>query len=84
VARASIWSPTPSKRLRTRRWHAADPPSGAGAGKALWLFRDDYSSVWDCATSGHCSNAGKPSLADLFDEDMLGDDLEAWLPTRIC
>ncbi len=23
--------------------------------------------------------AGRPSLAELFDEDMLGDDLEAWL-----
>ena len=26
-----------------------------------------------------CSRRGKPSLGELFDEDMLGDDLDAWL-----
>ena len=31
------------------------------------------------ATSAALFAAGKPSLARLFDEDMLGDDLEAWL-----
>jgi ATP-dependent Lhr-like helicase len=35
--------------------------------------------------SGRCRDLGemfverRPSLAELFDEDMLGDDLEAWM-----
>jgi hypothetical protein len=32
-----------------------------------------------CATWGRCFGAASSTLSGLFDEDMLGDDLEAWL-----
>jgi ATP-dependent Lhr-like helicase len=35
--------------------------------------------VWCAADIGARVARGEPSLAALFDEDMLGDDLEAWL-----
>jgi ATP-dependent Lhr-like helicase len=35
--------------------------------------------VWALRDLGALFEAGKPSLQNLFDEDMLGDDLEAWL-----
>ena len=62
-------------------WHASDTPPGACRRRAIGLCckricarrlgaqryeRDD-------------SQAGDSSLRDLFDEDMLGDDLDAWL-----
>ena len=40
----------------------------------------DYSiAVWGLGDLGLAFSRGKPSLAELFDEDMLGDDLEAWM-----
>ena len=40
----------------------------------------DYSlGVWGLGDLGARLRRGKPSLAELFDEDMLGDDLEAWM-----
>ncbi|SER91594.1 ATP-dependent helicase Lhr and Lhr-like helicase [Rhizobium sp. NFR03] len=40
----------------------------------------DYSlAIWGMEDMTQAFAAGHPSLADLFDEDMLGDDLEAWL-----
>ncbi len=40
----------------------------------------DYSiAVWGLGDLGRAFAHGEPSLAELFDEDMLGDDLEAWM-----
>jgi ATP-dependent Lhr-like helicase len=40
----------------------------------------DYSiAVWGLGDLGQAFAAGRPSLAELFDQDMLGDDLEAWM-----
>ena len=40
----------------------------------------DYSiAVWGLGDLGAAFAAARPSLAELFDEDMLGDDLEAWM-----
>ncbi len=51
----------------------------AGA-RPLGFVATDYSlAVWALDDMGALFAAGRPSLARLFDEDMLGDDLEAWL-----
>ena len=51
----------------------------AGA-RPLGFVATDYSlAVWALGDMGHMIKRGALSLADLFDEDMLGDDLEAWL-----
>jgi ATP-dependent Lhr-like helicase len=51
----------------------------AGA-RPLGFVATDYSlAVWALRDLGELFDAGRPSLAALFDEDMLGDDLEAWL-----
>jgi ATP-dependent Lhr-like helicase len=48
--------------------------------RPLGFSATDYSlAVWGLRDLGALFDAGRPSLADLFDEDMLGDDLEAWL-----
>ncbi len=40
----------------------------------------DYSiAVWGLGDLGRAFAHGEPGLAALFDEDMLGDDLEAWM-----
>ena len=40
----------------------------------------DYSlAIWGLGDLGHAFRKERPSLAELFDEDMLGDDLEAWM-----
>jgi len=40
----------------------------------------DYSiAVWGMADLGEAFAIGRPSLDELFDEDMLGDDLDAWM-----
>jgi len=40
----------------------------------------DYSlAVWGLRDLGAAFVRGEPSLAELFDEDMLGDDLDAWM-----
>ena len=48
--------------------------------RPLGFVATDYSlAVWALGDLGAMFRAKKPSLAELFDEDMLGDDLEAWL-----
>ncbi|MFC3074832.1 ligase-associated DNA damage response DEXH box helicase [Shinella pollutisoli] len=48
--------------------------------RPLGFVATDYSlAVWALDDLGHAFTVERPSLADLFDEDMLGDDLEAWL-----
>ena len=40
----------------------------------------DYSiAIWALGDLGRAFAGDEPSLAELFDEDMLGDDLEAWM-----
>jgi ATP-dependent Lhr-like helicase len=40
----------------------------------------DYSlALWALGDLASAFQRGKPGLAELFDEDMLGDDLEAWM-----
>ncbi len=51
----------------------------AGA-RPLGFVATDYAlSVWALRDLGGMFNSGEYSLCDLLDEDMLGDDLEAWL-----
>ncbi|MYZ50303.1 ligase-associated DNA damage response DEXH box helicase [Propylenella binzhouense] len=51
----------------------------AGA-RPLGFVATDYAlAVWALRDLGALFADGRPSLAALFDEDMLGDDLEAWL-----
>jgi ATP-dependent Lhr-like helicase len=48
--------------------------------KPLGFVANDYAlAVWGLADLGLRIRNGELSLAALFDEDMLGDDLEAWL-----
>ncbi len=48
--------------------------------RPLGFVATDYSlAIWALSDLGAMFRAKKPSLAELFDEDMLGDDLEAWL-----
>jgi len=48
--------------------------------RPLGFVATDYSlAVWALDDMGAMFKRKKPSLAALFDEDMLGDDLDAWL-----
>jgi ATP-dependent Lhr-like helicase len=48
--------------------------------KPLGFVASDYSiAIWGLADMGALISSGRLSLDELFDEDMLGDDLEAWL-----
>ncbi len=48
--------------------------------RPLGFVATDYSlAVWGLADMGAMIADGRLSLADLLDEDMLGDDLDAWL-----
>ncbi|CAN7608314.1 ligase-associated DNA damage response DEXH box helicase [Neorhizobium sp. LjRoot104] len=48
--------------------------------RPLGFVATDYSlAVWGLNDIGAMIRADRLSLSDLFDEDMLGDDLEAWL-----
>ena len=48
--------------------------------RPLGFVATDYSlAVWALDDLGHSFAVERPSLENLFDEDMLGDDLEAWL-----
>ncbi|QCI64938.1 ligase-associated DNA damage response DEXH box helicase [Phreatobacter stygius] len=48
--------------------------------KPMGFVATDYSlSVWCLADIGQAIASGRLSMAALFDQDMLGDDLEAWL-----
>jgi ATP-dependent Lhr-like helicase len=51
----------------------------AGA-RPLGFVATDYAlAIWSLGDMGTMFKARKPSLGALFDQDMLGDDLEAWL-----
>ncbi len=51
----------------------------AGA-RPLGFVATDYSiAIWGLSDMGAMFGSGRLDLAELFDEDMLGDDLEAWL-----
>lgn len=51
----------------------------AGA-RPLGFVATDYSiCVWGLRDMGRMIKSGELKLSDLFDEDMLGDDLDAWL-----
>jgi ATP-dependent Lhr-like helicase len=48
--------------------------------RPLGFVASDYSfAIWGLADMGGLIRTGRLSLDELFDEDMLGDDLEAWL-----
>ncbi len=48
--------------------------------KPLGFVATDYSlAVWGLEDIGAMVQSGRLALGELFDEDMLGDDLEAWL-----
>jgi ATP-dependent Lhr-like helicase len=48
--------------------------------RPLGFVATDYSlAVWGLNDMGGMIKSGRLTLSDLFDEDMLGDDLEAWL-----
>src|SRR5690606_13928456 len=48
--------------------------------RPLGFVATDYSlAVWTIRDVGQMIRRGKLSLNELFDEDMLGDDLESWL-----
>jgi len=48
--------------------------------RPLGFVASEYAlAVWGLRDLGLMIDAGRLSLSDLFDEDMLGDDLEAWL-----
>ncbi|WP_170973428.1 ligase-associated DNA damage response DEXH box helicase [Rhizobium sp. FKY42] len=51
----------------------------AGA-RPLGFVANDYAlAIWSLNDMGAMIESSRLSLGDLFDEDMLGDDLEAWL-----
>jgi ATP-dependent helicase Lhr and Lhr-like helicase len=55
---------------RLERWGA----------KPLGFVASEYSlAIWCVSDLSHMIASGRLSLGKLFDEDMLGDDLEAWL-----
>jgi ATP-dependent helicase Lhr and Lhr-like helicase len=48
--------------------------------KPLGFVATDYAlAIWALSDMGELFDKRRPALSDLFDEDMLGDDLEAWL-----
>jgi ATP-dependent Lhr-like helicase len=48
--------------------------------RPLGFVANEYAlAIWGLGDPAHAIRAGRLSLAQLFDEDMLGDDLEAWL-----
>ncbi|MEP9386202.1 ligase-associated DNA damage response DEXH box helicase [Mesorhizobium sp. KR9-304] len=51
----------------------------AGARPLGFVATDYVLGVWALGDMGALFKKGKPSLGTLFDEDMLGDDLDAWL-----
>jgi ATP-dependent Lhr-like helicase len=49
-------------------------------GRPLGFIASDYSvAIWGLGNYSALIKSGRLSLDELFDEDMLGDDLEAWL-----
>ncbi len=51
----------------------------AGARPLGFVATDYVLCIWALADLGAAFRRGRPSLAGLFEEDMLGDDLDAWL-----
>ncbi len=51
----------------------------AGAHPTGFVATEYSLAVWGLADMGAMFRSGRPTLADLFDEDMLGDDLDAWM-----
>jgi len=48
--------------------------------KPMGFVASDYAlAVWGIGDMGTAFTRNQPSLGELFDQDMLGDDLEAWL-----
>jgi ATP-dependent Lhr-like helicase len=62
-----------SAMLLTRRLHRA------GASPIGFVANDYALAVWGIGDVAALADSGRLDLAQLFDEDMLGDDLEAWL-----
>ncbi len=49
-------------------------------GKPLGFVCNDYAlAIWGLGDMNALASSGRMNLAKLFDQDMLGDDLEAWL-----
>jgi ATP-dependent Lhr-like helicase len=66
--------------LRIRPRHAAYTPARARAFAPLGFVANEYAlAIWGLGDIALRIERGDVSLAALFDEDMLGDDLEAWL-----
>jgi ATP-dependent Lhr-like helicase len=51
----------------------------AGAHPTGFVATEYSLAIWGLEDMGAMFRKRKPSLAELFDEDMLGDDLDAWL-----
>ncbi len=51
----------------------------AGARPMGFVATDYALSIWALEDLGHLFAMGRPSLGALFDPDMLGDDLDAWM-----
>ncbi|MGE0611152.1 MAG: ligase-associated DNA damage response DEXH box helicase [Hyphomicrobiales bacterium] len=48
--------------------------------RPLGFVANEYSlAIWGLGDIGHMAGSGRLDLAALFDEDLLGDDLDAWL-----
>ncbi|MCX5497830.1 ligase-associated DNA damage response DEXH box helicase [Kaistia dalseonensis] len=48
--------------------------------RPMGFVASDYAlAVWGLGDMGAAFAKGKPTVSDLFDQDMLGDDLDAWL-----
>src|SRR5690606_29025230 len=48
--------------------------------KPMGFVASDYAlAVWGLRDMGEAFAKKNPSVGDLFDQDMLGDDLDAWL-----
>ena len=51
-----------------------------GGARPMGFVATDYSmAIWGLRDMGEMHRSGELTFADLFDEDMLGDDLDAWL-----
>jgi ATP-dependent Lhr-like helicase len=49
----------------------------------LGFVANEYAlAIWALNDMGEMVKTGRLDLAKLFDEDMLGDDLDAWLADR--
>ena len=82
------WPAALPRRLSVRRApRPSDPRHAAHAAgsqrahaKPVGFVANDYAlSVWGLSDMASTGRDGRLDLADLLDEDMLGDDLDAWL-----